>query len=46
MALDLIEGCVCYTFFHIHTYLFIDMQFLSNITFEVLLWLCDTLNTY
>ena len=46
MALDLIEGCVCYTFFHIHAYPFIDMQFLSNITFEVLLSPCDTFHTY
>jgi hypothetical protein len=42
MALDLIEGFVGYTFFHIQTYPFIDMQFLSNITFEVLFWSCDT----
>ena len=46
MALDLIEGYLCYTFFHIHAYPLIDMQFLSNITFEVLLSPCDTLNTY
>ena len=43
MALDLIEGCVGYPFYHIHTYPSIDMQFLSNITYEVLLWSCDTL---